>query len=142
MKCFILYKDIVSCKISFLFKMNINNSKKSKNIVFTPSFRFIIVLNKEDICEYINIIMSEVGAQTFGYQILNDQYWGKIKMNNGQNVEFTVSFQKTEHTASTVIVVSVMNATVLESEKISLKIYDTIKLLENTPSIYKKKYKC
>ena len=142
MKCFTLYKDIVSCRISLLFKMNINNYKKTRNIVFTPSFRFITSLNKEEICEFINIIMNEAGAQTYGYQRLNEQYWGKIKMNKIQNVEFTLSFQKTEHTESTIIVVSVMNATVSESDKLSSKIYDTIKLLENTPSIYKKKYKC
>ena len=142
MKCFILYKHIVSCGISLSFKMNTNNCKKTRNIVFTPSFRFITTLNKEEICEFINIIMNEVGAQTFGYQRLNDNYWGKIKMHKIENVEFMLSFQKTEYTSSTIIVVSVMNATVSESDKLSSKIYDTIKLLETTPSIYKKKYKC
>jgi hypothetical protein len=86
--------------------------------------------------------MNETGAQTFGYQRMNDQYWGKIKMNNIQNVEFSLSFQNTEHTKSTVIVISVMNATILESDKLCSKIYDTIKILETTPSVYKKKYKC
>jgi len=122
--------------------MNSYNYKNTRNIVFTPSFRFITSLNKENICEFINIIMCEVGAQTFGYQRLNDQYWGKIKMNKNQNVEFTLSFQKSEHTNSTVIIISAMNTTVSESDKLSSKIYDTIKLLEETPSIYKKKYKC
>jgi hypothetical protein len=122
--------------------MSFIHPKKTRNIVFTPSFRFITTLNKGDICEYINIIMNETGAQTFGYQRMNDQYWGKIKMNNIQNVEFSLSFQNTEHTKSTVIVICVMNATVLESDKLCSKIYDTIKILETTPSVYKKKYKC
>ena len=122
--------------------MNFIHSKKKTNIMFTTSFRFITNLNKDYICEYINIIMNETGAQTFGYQRMNDEYWGKIKINNVKNIEFTLSFQTTKHTKSTVIVVSVMSFKIIDSDKLCSKIHDTIKILETTPSIYKKKYSC
>ena len=119
----------------------VTTSKNIKPIMFIPAYKFISTLIKEDICEFIDIIMNKVGAQTFGYQILNDEYWGKIKINRNKNVQFTLSFQKTEYTNSTVVIVSVLNATITEGEKLSSKIYETIKLFENTPSLYNKKYK-
>ena len=107
--------------------------------MFIPSFHFTTILPKEKADEFIYIIMSEIGVQTFGYQRHDDEYYGKIKINKNDNINFTLSFKKTTDN-NTNVVISTYNATIKESEFISSKICETIKIFEMSQSVYRKKH--
>ena len=117
------------------------NTLKNKTIqmLFVPSFYFSTSLTKNTIDEYISILMAEIGVNVFGYNRLNDEYWGNIKTNKNNNIKFTMIFKKPIY-ENTIICVSIFNVTPQESDKIAFKFCETIKVFENSPSIYKKKY--
>jgi hypothetical protein len=116
--------------------------KSTSNIFklkFVPSYQFNTTLSKEIIDEFISIIMTETGVQSFGYKTHTDEYWGKLKINN-ETIHFTITFTKTLSDTTTTVFISTFNATQQESERVSTKICETIKIFENSQSVYKKKH--
>lgn len=107
----------------------------AKNVL---PFYFSTSLSKNTIDECITILMTEVGVHVFGYNRQNDEYWGRLKINKKDNIYFTMVIKHILE--NTIVSISIFNTNCVENDKISFKFCETLKLFENSQSIYKKKY--
>lgn len=105
---------------------------------YVPPIVVNVKLKKETIQENISLLMTECGVQTFGYLKNNDDYWGYLKQTK-TTTRFTLTLQKISD-SETALTIHTINGSQQDITKIIIKICDTIKLFETSPSIYKKKY--
>ena len=108
-------------------------------IQYVPSFYFTSGVSKETIESYISVIMTNLGMQVYGYNTQFDEYFGE-RSHKGNKIKITLSLSKTTTNKQTNIVISTMNASHFESEKITKQLVQMLKLFEETKSIYKTKY--
>ena len=110
-------------------------------IQYVPSFYFTSCVPKETIETYISVIMTKIGMQVYGYNRQNDEYFGeKMQGGTGSKIKLTISLSNSTTINQTNIVITTINATHSESEKITKKMVHMIKLFEETKSIYRTKY--
>ena len=108
-------------------------------IQYVSSFYFTSGVSKETIESYISVIMTNLGMQVYGYNTQIDEYFGEMSR-KGNKIKITLSLSKTTTNKQTNIVISTMNASHFEREKITKQLVQMLKLFEETKSIYKTKY--
>jgi hypothetical protein len=96
------------------------------------SFQFSLFMSKDIIEEFIPIIMSKLSVIVFGYKKNEDKYWGKMLVRKDkQATAFTMSFTRIKEKETT-CVISVFNASDINSQTIAENIFKKVAGVETT----------
>jgi hypothetical protein len=115
----------------FLYPTTFTERNKIMGFVRTPNYHVFCNLNKDKICDVMNIILIKFcKVSVCGYNKENDEYFGKIIKKNICELYFTILVVNTGENKSTILI-KISNGNKTNVNELLENIIDGVRLYED-----------
>jgi hypothetical protein len=115
----------------FLYQTTFTERNKIMSFVRTPNYKVYCNINKNEICDVMNIILIKFcKVSVCGYNKENDEYFGKKIKNNICELYFTILVVNTGEKKSTILI-KISNGNKTNINELLENIIDGVRLYED-----------